>query len=106
MLSYKQLVRDRIPEIIEANEKKLITHILNEATYLSELDRKLNNESAKKTESKSQEELANMQKEMYVIIDARVYSIAELEIVRSGKAAKRGESGNHFYLKAWRLGHE
>ena len=36
MPSYQKLVRDRIPEIIEAAGKKPVTHILDEAAYLAE----------------------------------------------------------------------
>ncbi len=46
MPSYQKLVRDKIPEIIEAAGKKPVTHILDEASFLSELDRKLNEECA------------------------------------------------------------
>ena len=56
MPSYQKLVRDRIPEIIEAAGKKPVTHILDEAAYLAELDRKLSEECAEYQESKSLEE--------------------------------------------------
>ena len=46
MPSYQKLVRDKIPEIIEVAGKKPVTHILDEAAYLDELDRKLSEECA------------------------------------------------------------
>ena len=98
MPSYKKLVRDRIPEIIEIDGKKPITHILDEATYLSELDRKLNEECAEYQESKSLEELADMLEVMYAIAEARGYSVAELEAVRKEKAAERGGFRDRIYL--------
>lgn len=98
MPSYKKLVRDRIPEIIEAAGKKPVTHILDEAAYLSELDRKLNEECSEYQESKSLEELADMLEVMYAIAEARGYSIAELEAIRRDKAAERGGFRNRIYL--------
>lgn len=98
MPSYQKLVRDRIPEIIEAAGKKPVTHILDEASYLAELDRKLNEECAEYQESKSMEELADMLEVMYAIADARGYSVAELEAVRQKKAAERGGFRERIYL--------
>ncbi len=98
MPSYKKLVRDRIPEIIEAAGKKPVTHILDEAAYLSELDRKLNEECAEYQESKNLEELADMLEVMHAIAEARGYSIAELEAARMDKAAERGGFRERIYL--------
>lgn len=63
---------------------------MDEAAYLSELDRKLNEECAEYQERKSLEELADMLKVMYAIAEARGYSVVELETVRKRKAAERG----------------
>ena len=38
---YNKLVRDRIPEIIEASGKNCVTEILSDADYLKMLDAKL-----------------------------------------------------------------
>ena len=43
-MSYKKLVRDKIPEIIESNGEKPITRILNDVEYNEELIKKLNEE--------------------------------------------------------------
>lgn len=104
MPSYKKLVRDRIPEIIEVDGKKPVTHILDEAAYLSELDRKLNEECAEYQESKSLEELADMLEVMYAIAEARGYSVAELEAVRKEKAAERGGFRDRIYLDGVEIG--
>ena len=98
MPSYQKLVRDKIPEIIEAAEKKPVTHILDEASYFAELDRKLNEECVEYQESKSLEELADMLEVMYAIAEARGYSVAELETVRKKKAAERGAFQKRIYL--------
>ncbi len=98
MPSYQKLVRDRIPEIIEAAGKKPITHILSTDEYLFELDRKLNEECAEYQESKSLEELADMLEVMVAIAEARGYSLTELEQVRAAKAAERGAFQKRIYL--------
>ena len=57
--AYHKLVRDRIPEIIEADGKTCVTEILPDEQYLEMLDTKLNEELAEYQESKSLEELAD-----------------------------------------------
>ena len=98
MPSYQKLVRDKIPEIIEAAGKKPVTHILDEASYLAELDRKLNEECAEYQESKSMEELADMLEVMFAIAEARGSSVAELEAIRQKKAVERGGFCDRIYL--------
>lgn len=45
-MKYNKLVRDRIPEIIEASGKTCVTEILSEETYLRMVDAKLDEELA------------------------------------------------------------
>ena len=99
MVIHNKLVRDRIPEIIEKSGKKAITRTLTQEEYLSELDRKLNEECAEYQADKSLEELADMLEVMYAIADARGYSVAELEQVRAEKAEKRGRFADRIYLE-------
>lgn len=96
---HNKLVRDRIPEIIEKSGKKASCHILNEDEYISELDRKLNEECAEYQADKSIEELADMLEVIYAIAEARGYTVAELEKVRAEKAEKRGGFRNRIYLE-------
>ena len=99
MPSYNKLVRDKIPEIIENSGKTADNHILNEDEYILELDRKLNEECAEYQADKSIEELADMLEVMYAIVDARGYSVAELEKIRKEKAEKRGGFKNRIFLE-------
>lgn len=73
MVIHNKLVRDKIPEIIEKSGKKAITRTLTQEEYLSELDRKLNEECAEYQADKSLEELADMLEVMYAIAEARGY---------------------------------
>ena len=99
MPSYNKLVRNRIPEIIEKSGKAAYTHILNDDEYILELDRKLNEECAEYQADKSIEELADMLEVMYAIVDARGYSVSELEKIRKEKAEKRGGFKNRIFLE-------
>ena len=51
--AYHKLVRDRIPEIIEADGKTCVCETLSDEDYLYLLDQKLNEELAEYQESKS-----------------------------------------------------
>ena len=57
---YNKLVRDRIPEIIEADGRKCETVILSDEEYIAALDKKLSEELAEYLESGSLEELADL----------------------------------------------
>ena len=45
-IQYNKLVRDRIPEIIEASGKRCVYSTLSDEEYLARLDEKLNEELA------------------------------------------------------------
>ena len=87
---YCKLVRDRIPEIIEADGKTCVCRILSDEEYLQMLDKKLNEELAEYQESKSLEELADLLEVMQAVVKARGWTLEQLEEVRAEKAAKRG----------------
>ena len=85
-----KLVRDRIPEIIEADGKKPIIRILSEDEYLQELDTKLNEEVAEYQADKSIEEMVDVLEVLFAICEARGYSIEQLMEVKQDKQDKRG----------------
>ena len=87
---YNKLVRDRIPEIIEADGKTCATEVLSDDRYLQMLDAKLNEELAEYQESKSLEELADLLEVMQAVVKARGWTWEQLEQVRQEKADKRG----------------
>lgn len=57
MIQYNKLVRDRIPEIIEADGKTCIWETLSQEDYIRLLDKKRNEVLSEYQESKSVEEL-------------------------------------------------
>ena len=90
-IQYNKLVRDRIPEIIEASGKRCICSTLSDEEYLAKLDEKLNEELAEYQESKSMEELADLLEVIRAAVAvARGSSIEEVEAIRRDKDAKRG----------------
>lgn len=96
---YHKLVRDRIPEIIEADGKTCVCETLSGQDYLSLLDQKLNEELAEYQESKSLEELADLLEVMRAVVKARGWTVEELERVRADSASKRGGFEKKILLK-------
>lgn len=90
VIKYDKLVRDRIPEIIERDGKECVCSVMNDEEYLAALDEKLNEELKEYQESKSMEELADLQEVIRAVAAARGSSIEEVEAIRRDKAAKRG----------------
>ena len=90
ILKYQKLVRDRIPEIIEASGKYCKTEVLSDAEYLKKLEEKLDEELAEYQKEHNIEELADLLEVIYSVAVAQGYSIEELESVRAKKAETRG----------------
>lgn len=97
--TYNKLVRDRIPEIIEANGKTCSYEILTDEEYLILLDAKLNEELAEYQESKSLEELADLLEVLGAVVKARGHSWDELTMLRKKKRADRGGFEKKIMLK-------
>lgn len=89
-IKYCKLVRDRIPEIIEASGKTCVTEILSDEDYLRMIDAKLDEELAEYHKDQNVEELADLIEVIYAAAIARGYTIEQLEKVRAEKAEKRG----------------
>ncbi len=97
--TYNKLVRDRIPEIIEASGKACTTEILSAEAYLCMLDAKLDEELAEYHRDQNIEELADLVEVIRAAAAARGYSPDDLERVRAEKAAKRGGFEKRILLK-------
>ena len=87
VIKYNKLVRDYIPEIIEASGKSCVTEILSDEDYLRMLDAKLD------------EELADLMEVIYAAAIVRGYTPEQLEQVRREKAKKRGGFEKKILLK-------
>ena len=98
-MKYNKLVRDRIPEIIEASGKSCVTEILSDEAYLCMVDAKLDEELAEYHSDQNIEELADLLEVIYAAAMARGYTLEQLESVRAAKAEKRGAFANKILLK-------
>lgn len=96
---YNKLVRDKIPEIIEADGKTCKTEILSDEEYLKMLDAKLDEELAEYHKNQNIEELADLMEVIYAAVEARGYSVDELEKVRVKKVEERGGFGEKVLLR-------
>ena len=99
IIQYNKLVRDRIPEIIEAAGKTCKTEILSDDKYLEMIDAKLDEELAEYHKDQNIEELADLLEVLHAAAEARGYTLEELEQVRAEKAAKRGGFEKKILLK-------
>lgn len=89
-ITYNKLVRDRIPEIIEAKGSTCITEVLADEAYLKMLDAKLTEELAEYHAAGDPEELADLLEVIYAAAQARGITAEELDKIRAEKAQKRG----------------
>ena len=85
-----KLVRDKIPQIIMSDGKNPIIRTLSDEEFLTELDKKLDEEIAEYQADKSLEEMADVLEVLFTICEARGYSIDELMKVRDEKRENRG----------------
>ena len=97
--TYNKLVRDRIPEIIEASGRTCVTEILSDKDYLRMVDAKLDEELAEYHKDQNIEELADLLEVIHAAAIARGYTLEELERVRAEKAEKRGGFAKKILLK-------
>ena len=96
---YNKLVRDRIPEIIEAGGSTCVTEILSDEKYLKMIDAKLDEELAEYHQDQNLEELADLTEVIHAAVIARGYTLEDLEQVRAEKALKRGGFEKKILLK-------
>ena len=97
--TYNKLVRDKIPEIIEADGRKCTTEILSDELYLEMIDAKLDEELAEYHKDQCIEELADLVEVIYAAVLARGYTIEELDKIREKKKEERGSFSKRILLR-------
>ena len=95
---HNKLVRDRIPEIIEASGKNCEWEVLTQEEYLRYLDEKLWEELREYQADKSLEELADLLEVLMAVAEARG-SFAKVEAIRQAKREERGAFDKRIFLK-------
>ena len=96
---YDKLVRDKIPEIIEASGKTCEIKILSDGEYLKMLDQKLDEELSEYHQEQNIEELADLLETLLSAAKARGYSLEELYQVCDEKRKARGGFDKKILLK-------
>jgi predicted house-cleaning noncanonical NTP pyrophosphatase (MazG superfamily) len=89
-MRYDKLVRDRIPEIIEASGKRCQVRVLDEDEYRRRLDEKLAEELSEYAGSGELSELIDVVEVVQAIVELRGSSWAAFEQRRVNKRAERG----------------
>lgn len=99
---YNKLVRDQIPAIIIQSGKTLVTRVLSNEEYVTELKRKMYEELAEYEEAINNEdqleELADLLELVHSAARTHGASPADLESIRASKAEIRGGFDDCIYL--------
>jgi predicted house-cleaning noncanonical NTP pyrophosphatase (MazG superfamily) len=96
---YDKLIRDKIPEIIEASGSKAVIEVLDNDSYHKYLNIKLAEEFKEYQESGSIEELADLVEVVYALLDCMGMSREQFEAIRSSKNIDRGAFKKMLLLK-------
>ena len=99
MKTYNKLVRDKIPQIIQANGQTCTTRILDNKEYIQELNKKLLEETNEFLKDQTVEELADMQEVILSILKTKNTTFEQLEEIRKQKAQQRGGFKDKIFLE-------
>lgn len=98
-IKFDKLIRDKIPEIIEANGSKAVIEVLDSENFQKYLNIKLAEELKEYQESGSTEELADLVEVVYALLDYKNISLEQFEAIRTSKNIERGAFKNRLLLK-------
>ncbi|CEO32724.1 nucleoside triphosphate pyrophosphohydrolase [Paraclostridium sordellii] len=102
MKVYNKLVRDRIPEIIEASGNKCEIEVVSDEVALEYLYKKLNEEVGELLEDKNLDEIADCLEVLFAIGAKYGYSEDDVLGRRNEKKLKRGGFKDNLILrKTW-----
>ena len=96
---YHKLVRDRIPEIIEANGAKCKTHVAKADEYKDLLNKKLKEEADELIHTPCAEEIADVLEVVESIARLHDIKIDEIKRVKLKKRVERGGFNNKIVLE-------
>jgi predicted house-cleaning noncanonical NTP pyrophosphatase (MazG superfamily) len=98
MATFNKLVRDRIPEIIQAKGETAVTRVLDEAEYREALRQKLGEEVQELLDSDDPEELADIMEVVRALAVVYGEDAASVERRRVVKAEQRGAFEQRIFL--------
>ena len=96
---YNKLVRDKIVEIITANNEKPHYRTLNKTEFIDELHKKLFEEANEFVECDDPEELADLLEVLYAIAKEKNIDLSKVEEIRLKKREKRGGFDKKIFLE-------
>ena len=100
--TYNKLVRDKIPEIIEAKGEKAVTKILTDEEYWSSLFEKafeeLNEVKTADDLDETKKELADLLEVIRAMAEHKGFSISEIIEKADKRASERGKFENKIFL--------
>ncbi|MBA2879245.1 putative house-cleaning noncanonical NTP pyrophosphatase (MazG superfamily) [Anoxybacillus kamchatkensis] len=99
---YNKLVRDNIPQVIEAAGKTFTTRTLSDEEYRHELRKKAFEELEEYVSAKDDvtaiEELADLLEIVHALAECHGATIEQVEVIRASKAEKRGGFKEKIFL--------
>lgn len=102
MPTYNKLIRDKIPNIMDADNKTYTSRTLSDDEYVFELRKKLHEELAEylstANEADALEELADLLELIHALSNVHGADPQKLEEVRRKKAEKRGGFQDKLFL--------
>lgn len=98
MKTFNKLVRDKIPEIIEASNRTYETSILESEEYVQELQKKLKEEVQEYLEAENIEELADIMEVVFALANVHGATEQDLMNVRNQKREDRGGFDKRIFL--------
>lgn len=94
METFNKLVRDKIPEIIEASGGKAVTRTLDGEEYIKALEQKLAEEVAEvhsaEDDTERKKEMADVYEVLGAIVRAYNYPAEEIARIKEERRTKRG----------------
>ena len=98
-VEHNKLIRDNIPEIIEARGKTAVVRTLSDEEYVHYLKRKLQEEVDEYIENSCIEELCDIYEVLDALKKALRYADDDIESVKSKKAIKNGKFDKKLLLE-------
>ncbi len=97
--TYNKLVRDKIPEYIEAKGEPVFWHVATDAEYATKLMEKLLEEVKEFLAEESIDEFADLMEVVDAIAAYKKFTPARIKTIRAAKAAEKGRFKKQIILE-------
>ena len=100
MKIFRKLVRDKIPSIIKENGETPVVRRLDDAEYLNELNKKLQEEVNEYLADGNIEELADIEEVLRALVDLKGVCYEDFDNIRKQKLENRGAFQDRIFLES------